>query len=170
MSKGTIFFFALAALFLSGPALAQAPAQAPAATAPSAPPYGPPISLAAAQRAAAAAVAAATQHKFVPYVIAIVDPAGRLVLFERMDNAQYGSIRIAIKKARAAALFRRPTKVFEDILAHGRTAILGLPGAIPSEGGVPLVAQGKIVGAIGASAGTPQQDGIVAAAGAATLK
>lgn len=168
MRMTIIRVFALAVLLAGGPASALA--QAPLAPAPSAPPYGLPISLEAARKVAAAAVAAATQHNFVPYVIAIVDPAGRLVFFERMDNAQYGSIPIALKKARAAALFRRPTKVFENILAHGRTAILGLPGAIPSEGGVPLFSQGKIVGAIGASAGTPQQDGIVAAAGAATLK
>jgi glc operon protein GlcG len=166
MTKTTIRGLALAALLASGTLLGLAAT----ARAQSAPPYGPPISLAAAKKAAAAALAAVTQNKFVPYVIAIVDPAGRLVYFERMDNAQYGSIRIALDKARSAALFRRPTKVFEDILAKGRTAILALSGAVPLEGGVPLVADGKIVGAIGASAGTGPQDGIVAAAGAAAIK
>ena len=158
--------FALAVLLASG----VPPGLAGAARAQTAPPYGPPISLEAAQKAAAAAIAAAQQHKFVPYVIAIVDPAGRLVLFERMDNAQYGSIRVAIDKARSAALFRRPTKVFGDLLAKGHTAILALRGAVPLEGGVPLVSDGKVIGAVGASAGTPQQDGIVAAAAAATIK
>jgi glc operon protein GlcG len=133
-------------------------------------PYGMPIDLAGAKKAAAAAEAEARKITPIPYVIAIVDPDGRLIYFERMDEAQIGSIRIAIAKARAAALFRRPTKVFEDILAHGRTAILGLPGAIPSEGGVPLVIDGKVVGAIGASAGTPEQDGEVAKAGADAVK
>jgi glc operon protein GlcG len=166
VKKATVRGLALAALLASGAPLGLAGT----ARAQSAPPYGLPISLEAAKKAAAAALAAATQNKFVPYVIAIVDPAGRLVYFERMDNAQYGSIRVALDKARSAALFRRPTKVFEDFLAKGRTAILALHGAVPLEGGVPLVSQGKIVGAIGASAGTGSQDGIVAAAGAAAIR
>jgi glc operon protein GlcG len=103
-------------------------------------------------------------------VIAIVDPGGHLIYFEREDNAQIGSVRVAIGKARSAALFRRPTKVFEDALAKGRTPILALRGAVPLEGGLPLVAGGKIVGAIGASAGTAPQDGQVAKAGADTIK
>jgi glc operon protein GlcG len=132
-------------------------------------PYGMPISLAAAKKAAAAAEAQAKSIG-TPYVIAIVDPDGQLIYFEREDDAQIGSVRIAIDKARSAALFRRPTKVFETVLAGGRTAILGLHGAVPSEGGLPLVADGKVVGAIGASAGTAPQDGQVAKAGADTLK
>ena len=106
----------------------------------------------------------------IPYVIAIVDPDGRLIYFERMDNAQIGSVGVAIDKARSAALFRKPTKVFEDALGKGRTAILALRGAVPLEGGLPLVSGGKVVGAIGASAGTGQQDGQVAKAGADTIK
>ncbi len=159
MSKKLVLLFLLAFFGFAGVARAQ-----------SAHPYGPPIALAAAKRAAAAAVAAAKAHKFVPYVVAIVDPAGLLVYFERMDNAQYASIPIAIDKAKSAALFRRPTKVWEDLVTKGATRLLGLRGAVPSEGGVPLVSGGKIIGAIGASAGTPQQDGIVAKAGAETIK
>lgn len=164
--KATVRGCALAALLASGASLGLAGT----VRAQTAPPYGPPISLAAAKKAAAAAVAAATQHKFVPYVIAIVDAEGRLVFFERMDNAQIGSVRIAVAKARSAALFRRPTKAFADAVAKGRTALLGLPGALPSEGGVPITVNGKIIGAIGASGGTGTQDGIVSGAGAAALK
>jgi glc operon protein GlcG len=133
-------------------------------------PYGMPISLADAKKAAAAAEAAARKITPIPYCVAVVDPGGRLIYFERMDDAQIGSIRIAIDKARSAALFRRPTKVFEDILAHGRTAILALHGAMPSEGGLPLIEGGKVVGGIGASAGTSAQDGQVAQAGADAIK
>lgn len=133
-------------------------------------PYGLPIGLADAKKAAAAAAAEAAKITSIPYVIAIVDPDGRLIYFERMDNAQIGSVGVAIDKARSAALFRKPTKVFEDALGKGRTAILALRGAVPLEGGLPLVSGGKIVGAIGASAGTGQQDGQVAKAGADTIK
>jgi glc operon protein GlcG len=133
-------------------------------------PYGAPIGLDDAKKAVAAAEAEAAKITSTPYVIAIVDPDGELIYFEREDNAQVGSVQVAIDKARSAALFRRPTKVFEDALGKGRTAILALHGAMPSEGGLPLVAGGKIVGAIGASAGTSQQDGQVAKAGADTLK
>jgi uncharacterized protein GlcG (DUF336 family) len=159
MSKKLILALLFAALGLTGTARAQTP-----------PPYGPPIGLAAAQRAAAAAIAAVEKNNFVPYSIAIVDSGGNLVLFERMDNGQYGSIRIAIAKARSALQFKRPTKVFGELLAKGNRAVLAFHGIVPSEGGVPLVSGGQIVGAIGASSGTPQQDGIVADAGAATVK
>ena len=87
-----------------------------------------------------------------------------------MENTQLGSVEIAIEKARSAALFRRPTKVFEDALAGGRNAIFALRGAFPIEGGVPIIAGGKIVGAIGASGGTAAQDGQVAKAGADAVK
>jgi glc operon protein GlcG len=159
MLKKLILAALFAAFGLAGTARAQTP-----------PPYGPPIGLAAAQRAAAAAIAAARKNRFVPYSVAIVDSGGNLVLFERMDNGQYGSIQIAIGKARSALRFKRPTKVFDELLGKGRTAILALHGIVPAEGGIPLVSGGQIVGAIGASSGTPQQDGIVAAAGAATVK
>jgi uncharacterized protein GlcG (DUF336 family) len=81
-----------------------------------------------------------------------------------MDNTQIGSIEVAIQKARTAISFKRPTKAYEDMVAGGRTAILGVPGVIPIEGGLPIVVDGQYVGAIGVSGGTAQQDGLVAAA------
>jgi len=168
MSKGTMLFCALAALSLAGAARAQAPA--PTAPARQATPYGPAVSLEEAQKIAAAAIEEAKKVSVAPDAIAIVDPEGVLIYFARMDNTQIGSVRVAIGKARSAALFRRPTKVFADLLAKGNTLPLGLRGAVPLEGGLPLIANGKIVGAIGASGGTGAQDGQVAAAGAAVLK
>jgi len=150
---------------------AQAGDQAPPATpAPPPLPYGAPIGLEDAKKAAAAAVEEVKKIGAAPNAIAIVDHGGFLIYFERMDNTQLGSVEFAIDKARSAALFRRPSKVFEDALAGGRTAILALRGAVPIEGGLPLVSGGKIVGAIGASGGTAQQDGQVAKAGADTVK
>ena len=103
-------------------------------------------------------------------LFAVVDHGGFLIYFERMDNTQLGSVEIAVEKARSAALFRRPSKVFEDALAGGRTAILALRGVVPLDGGVPIISGGKLVGAIGASGGTTQQDGQVAKAGADAIK
>jgi glc operon protein GlcG len=149
----------------------QAGAQAPPATpAPPPLPYGAPVGLDDAKKAAAAAVEEVKKIGAAPNAIAIVDHGGFLIYFERMDNTQLGSVEIAIEKARSAALYRRPSKVFEEALAGGRTAILALRGAMPIEGGLPLVSGGKIVGAIGASGGTAQQDGQVAKAGADTIK
>ena len=104
--------------------------------------------------------------------VAIVDTHGELVYFERMDETQVGSVDIAIAKARSAARFKRATKTFQDALAAGGEGlrILGLDGAVPVDGGLPLVVGGKIVGAIGMSGGTSVQDGQAAAAGAASLK
>ena len=101
-----------------------------------------------------------------PVAIAIVDEGGHLVYLARRDGTQYGSIDVAIRKAGTAAAFKRPTKVFEDAVASGRTALLGLPGALPLEGGLPLWVDGKVIGAIGVSGVTAQQDGMVAKAGA----
>jgi glc operon protein GlcG len=101
--------------------------------------------------------------------IAIVDSGANLVYVERMDEAMIGSVEAARRKARCAVLFKRPTKVFEDMLAGGRMAVLSLPGVMPIEGGVPLIADGGIEGAIGVSGGTAQQDGIVANAAASSL-
>ena len=101
--------------------------------------------------------------------VAIVDRVGELVLFERIDNTQPGSIQIAQDKARTAARFRRSTKVFEDALAGGRQVILGLAEILPLEGGIPLIIDGAVVGAIGVSGATAQQDGICAQAGIDTL-
>lgn len=168
------FVVAVVAVLFAVPAQAQAPAgqaQPPAAQAPAAPPpeYGAPISAADAKKAAAAAIAEHPKTGGPPMAVAVVDTGGHLVYFERMQNTQTGSVRIAIDKARSAVMFRRPTKVFEDALAGGRHAILGLRGLVPSEGGVPIVVGGKIVGAIGASGGTAQQDGLVANAGVKAL-
>ncbi len=102
--------------------------------------------------------------------MAVVDSAAFLVYFERMDNTQLASVQIAIDKARSAALFRRPTKVFQDLVHGGNLAVLALHGAKPLEGGVPLIAGGKLVGAIGVSGGTPAQDSQCAQTGAAVLK
>ena len=134
-------------------------------------PYGVPISLESAKKAAAAAVAEARKNNWT-MAVAITDAAGDLVYFEKMDGTQTGSVAVAIGKARSAALFKRPSKVFQDVLAGGGGGlrILGLEGAVPIDGGLPLVMDGKIVGAIGLSGGTSDQDGQVAKAGADTLK
>jgi uncharacterized protein GlcG (DUF336 family) len=104
--------------------------------------------------------------------VAIVDPAGDLVYFEKMDNTQAASIGIALDKARSSARFKRPTKAMQDVLAAGGEGLrfLALQGAIPAEGGVPLLMDGKIVGAIGVSGGSGQQDNQTAGAGAAAVK
>jgi uncharacterized protein GlcG (DUF336 family) len=104
--------------------------------------------------------------------VAIVDTAGNLVYFEKMDGTQTGSVKVAIEKARSAALFKRPTKVFQDALAAGGEGlrILRLEGAVPVDGGFPLLMDAKIVGAIGVSGATSQQDGQCAKAGADALK
>jgi uncharacterized protein GlcG (DUF336 family) len=128
-----------------------------------------PIGIDAARGAAAAAEAEAKKIGAFE-AIAVVDPSGSLVYFERMDNTQYGSVRVAIEKARSAARFRRPTKVFSDLVVHGNMALIGLRGAVPLDGGVPLILGGKIIGAIGASGGTGPQDGPVATAGAQAVK
>ncbi len=133
--------------------------------------YGTSITSDQAKTVAAAAVAEARKNQWT-MAIAVVDTAGDLVYFEKMDNTQVGSISVAIEKARASARFKRPTKAFQDALAAGGEGwrILSLEGAVAVEGGLPLVAGGKIVGAIGASGGSSQQDGVTAAAGLATLK
>ena len=166
MTRKLGLLLVLAALSWAGAAAAQAPTSAP----PPPPPYGPPITLEDAKKAAAAAVAEVPKIGSAPDAIAIVDHGGFLVYFERMENTQLGSVEIAIEKARAAALFRRPTKAFEDALAGGRTAILAIHGAVALEGGLPLISGGKLIGAIGASGGTASQDGQVAKAGADAVK
>jgi uncharacterized protein GlcG (DUF336 family) len=169
MSKSFVLLSLLAALSFGGEASAQAPPPAAPSTAPP-PPYGAPIGVADAKKAAAAAIAEVAKVGSAPDAIAVVDHGGFLIYFERMDNTQLGSVEIAIEKARSAALFRRPSKVFEDALAGGRTAILALRGVVPLDGGVPIISGGKLVGAIGASGGTTQQDGQVAKAGADAIK
>jgi uncharacterized protein GlcG (DUF336 family) len=123
------------------------------------------ITLDFAKKIAEAAEAKAAENKW-PVAIAIVDDGGQLVYLARRDNTQFGSIDIAIQKAVTAAAFKRPTKVFEQAVAGGRMAILGIRSAMPLEGGVPLVWDGRVIGAIGVSGVTAEQDGIVAKAGA----
>jgi glc operon protein GlcG len=133
--------------------------------------YGMPISIENAKKAAAAAVAESKKNNWL-MAVAITDPNGDLIYFEKMDGAQTGSVRVALDKARSAALFRRPTKAFQDVVAGGGAGlrILGLEGAVPVEGGVPIVVDGKIVGAIGLSGGTSEQDGLAAKAGVDAVK
>jgi glc operon protein GlcG len=121
------------------------------------------LTLEAAKKLASVAEAEALKNKW-NMVVAVVDDGGNLVCLERMDNTQIGSIEVAIQKAKTAILFKRPTKVYEDLVAQGKTDILGVPGVIPIEGGLPLVVDGQYIGAIGVSGGTRQQDGVVAKA------
>ncbi len=134
-------------------------------------PYGSPINLEAAKKIAASAIAEARKNNWT-MAVAITDIGGDLVYFEKMDGTQTGSVGVALGKARSAVLFKRPTKVWEDAVAAGGAGvrILGLEGAVPIEGGLPLLIDGKIVGAIGVSGGTAQQDGVAAKAGADTPK
>src|SRR5215472_12258129 len=97
--------------------------------------------------------------------ITVVDDGGNPIYIERIDDTQLGSFEVSLEKARSAVMFKRPTKSFEDQVAGGRNALLKLPGAMPVEGGIPLMADGKVIGAIGASGGTSAQDAQVAQAG-----
>ena len=132
--------------------------------------YGPPVDLEHAKRAAAAALAEAKSNDW-RMAAAIVDVSGTLVYYEKMDDTQNGSAVVAIEKARSAALFKRPTKAFQDALAGGGSGlrVLRIRGAIPVEGGLPLVVGGKIAGAIGVSGGTSEQDGQCAKCGVEAL-
>jgi len=132
-------------------------------------PYGPPISLARSQAVIAAAVAEAMRRNW-KMNVAVVDSGGNLVAFQRMDGAMLASIQIAEHKARAAATFRRPTKNFEDGIQLMRlNYLLAFDDVIASRGGIPLIEQGEIIGAIGCSGGTDSQDEIVSKAGAAVI-
>lgn len=102
--------------------------------------------------------------------IAVVDDGGTLIALERLDETQIGSLEVSIAKAQTALKFKRPTKAFEDVIAGGRNAMLGLPGMTPIEGGFPLMADGKVIGGIGVSGGSSQQDSQVAQAGVAALE
>jgi glc operon protein GlcG len=134
-------------------------------------PYGTAISLENAKKAAAPALAEAAKNNW-RVAVAIVGPAGTLIYYEKMDNTQLGSAEVAIDKARTATLFKRPTKAFQDALAAGGEGLrlLTLKGVVAAEGGIPLVMDGKIVGAIGVSGATSAQDAQCAKAGADTIK
>jgi uncharacterized protein GlcG (DUF336 family) len=132
-------------------------------------PYGAPISADRAKEVIAAAVAETKKRNW-SLVITVVDGGGNLVVFERMDGAQLGSIAISQHKARAAAQFRRETKAFEAGIQNGLTYIITLDGIIGSRGGIPLIEGGKLIGAIGVSGGTGSQDEVAAKAGAALVK
>jgi glc operon protein GlcG len=168
MLNKTAVRWAIGGMFVTG-LLAIATAQMLNAQAPT--PYGAPISLENAKKAAAPALAEAVKNHW-SMAVAIVDPSGNLVYYEKMDDTQLGSANVAIDKARSAALFKRPTKVFQDGLAAGGEGLrlLKIQGAVPVEGGIPLVMEGKIVGAIGVSGGSSAQDGQCAKAGADAIK
>ena len=148
-------------------AAASASAQAP----PPPPAYGVPISFEQAKKVMAGAEAEAKKNNW-PVVITIVDSGGNLVMLSRLDNAQWGSIEVAKDKARSAVAFRRPTKVFQDLIAQGgaNLRLLNLSGASMLEGGIPIVVEGKVVGAVGVSGVTSQQDAQIGQAGIDAMK
>src|SRR5712692_334984 len=158
----TVLGFTLAVVMFAATASAQ---QAP--TAPPTTPYGAPIGLEAAKKVMTAAEAEATKNNW-GMAIAILDSTGHVVMLHKLDNTQYGSIQVAEGKAQTAVDFRRPSKVFEDLVAGGGIGLrtLGLRGATPLEGGVPIIADGKVIGAVGVSGGSSQQYAQVAKAGA----
>lgn len=149
---------AIAAAFVVSPLAAQTPP----------PPYGVGIGLDAAKKALAAAEAEAKKNNW-PVAIAIVDSSAKLVAFSKMDNTQHASVDIALGKAVTANNLKRPTKALQDGIAQGgvNLRLLAVPGVMPLEGGVPIVVDGKIVGAIGVSGVMSNQDAEVAMAGAA---
>ncbi len=136
------------------------------------PPYGEPINLETAKKVAAAAIAEANKRNWNGLCVAVVDPAGDLVYFEKQDNCQYASVTISQHKARTAARYRRPTLVFERLSGKGAffAYLPTLDDVIMSRGGNPLIVGGKVIGAIGVSGGTGSQDDVVSQAGVAGLK
>ena len=119
------------------------------------------ITLEAAKIMMAAAEAEALKNNWT-MAIAIVDAAGNLILFQKLDDTQPGSIAVALNKAKTSANFKRPTKAMEDLVSGGRTVFLAIDGLLPLQGGVPVVVEGKVIGAVGASGGTAAQDEQVA--------
>jgi len=122
------------------------------------------LSLDVAKQIAAAAEKHARENKW-NVCIAIVDDGGHLIYFQRMDGTQTGSVVVSQRKAQTAIGFKRPSKTFEEGVAGGRSVLLALPGAVPLEGGLPLAVDGEMIGAIGVSGVTSQQDGMIAQAG-----
>jgi glc operon protein GlcG len=177
MKFGSLAIVLTGLAWLAGPAFAQAPAPAPANPLDAIPdqmpfntPYGTPITLARAKQLITAVEAEAEKHSWA-FNVAVVDTNGDLIAFERMDNAQVVSVTISQHKARAAARYRRPTKAFEDAIQKaGFNYILTLDDVIAARGGIPLIENGKIIGAIGCSGGTGSQDEAVCSVGAAMVK
>ena len=126
------------------------------------------LTLAVAKKIAAAAEAEALKRGST-VVIAVVDDGGYLLVLHRLDDTQVASVEVGIAKARTAAIFRRPSKVFEDQVREGRVAALALPGAAPLQGGVPILYEGKVIGAIGVSGNTPQEDEDIAKVGVSAI-
>ncbi len=156
------------AALIFGGAVIPVGAQQPAApTPPPTTPYGSPIGLEAAKKIMVAAEAEAVKNNW-SMAIVILDSTGHLVMLHKLDNTQYGSIRVAEDKAHTALDFRRPSKVFEDLVAQGGIGMrtLALRGATPIDGGFPIIVDGKIIGSIGASGAAGNQDAQVAKAGA----
>jgi glc operon protein GlcG len=127
------------------------------------------LTLSVAKRVAEAAEVEATRRGST-VVVVVVDDGGYPLVLHRLDDTQVASVEVGIGKARTAAIFRRPSKVFEDQIREGRVAALALPGATPLQGGIPLVLEGKVIGAIGVSGNTPQEDEDIAKVGAAALE
>lgn len=166
LSRRIVPIVLLAVSFVLSPVTAQTALQPPPLI-----PYGMPITIEYAKLAAAAAVIEAHSHGWA-MAIAIVDPAGFPVYFEKMTNTQNASVELSQEKARTSALFRRPTRLFQDALAAGgdNLRVLGLTGAMPNAGGIPIVVHGKLIGAIGVSGGSVDQDAEVAQSGVAAVK
>jgi uncharacterized protein GlcG (DUF336 family) len=151
----------------AGAAGAQTTPSPTASPPPPPPPYGAPVDLARAEKAIAASIAEATRRGWT-MTVAVVDSGTNLVALARMDGAQLAAIVISEHKAKASAAFRRPTRAFEETARNG-AAVLSLDGAIASAGGVPLIEDGKLIGAIGCSGGTSAEDETTCLAGAATI-
>ena len=132
-------------------------------------PTKPVLTLAVTQRMVEASVARARQLG-VCLSIAVVDDGGHLLAFARMDGIHVGTVDVAVAKARTAILFRKPSAAFSESLAKGATGLLALPGVVPFEGGIPIVVEGQLVGAIGASGASPDKDGAASAAGIEALE
>ena len=177
MAEKSVALVAIVAIALLGTVASQAqqaPAANPLDTVPDKMPfdipYGAPISLERATAAIAAAVAEAKRHDW-KLNVAVVDSGGNLVAFQRMDGAQLASIQVSEHKARAAATFRRETKVFEDAIQLKQNYyVMTLDGVVAARGGIPRIEGGKLIGAIGCSGGTASQDEVACKLGAATLK
>jgi glc operon protein GlcG len=158
-------------VLILGTSIASAQQPAPAAAPPPPPPYGPPITLEQAKKVMVGAEAEAKKNSW-NVVMVVLDSGGNLVMLQRMDGAQFGSIEVAKDKAYSAVAFRRPTKAFDDALAQGgaNLRILKLSGAAPLEGGIPIVVDGKLIGAVGVSGVTSAQDAQIGRAGIDNLK